>query len=153
MAVKEKGSRRSPARAPRTGSRRHLDEATVARIREVILTWAALPLRWEDISAALKQLGVGSWTRQALAAKPEIVDAVKTRKVALAGGAKRRSRDPEVVILRRQVEDLQERMKELAERNAWYEERHLIMLRNAAVKGVSEAELMKALPPIDRSRF
>lgn len=149
----KRGGRRPAGGAPRSGPRQHLDDATLARIRGVIQAWPDLPLRWEDLVALLKRQGVGSWTRQALSAKPEIVEAVKARKDALAKGAKRRSRDPEVVVLRRQVEGLQTQVKELTEKLAWYEERHLIMLRNAAVRGLTEADLMKALPPIDRSRF
>lgn len=102
---------------------------------------------------SLRRQDVGSWTRQALSAKPEIVEAIRARKDALAKGTKRRSRDPEVVVLRRQVDGLQAEMKDLAEKLAWYEERHLIMLRNAAVRGLTESDLMKTLPPIDRSRF
>jgi len=125
----------------------------VARICEVIQAWPELPLRWVDLIAALKQRKVGSWTRQALGAKAEIVEAVTARKKALARGTKRRTRDPEVVVLRRQVEGLQAQVDELLGKLAWYEERHLIMLRNASLRKLTEHDLMKDLPPIDRSKF
>lgn len=149
----KRGGRRPAGGAPRSGSRQHLDEAVVARIREVVQSWPELPLRWEDLVATLRQRGVGGWTRQALAAKPEIAEAVRARKQALAKGSKRRTRDPEVVVLRRQVEGLQARVEELLAQLGWYEERHLIMLRNASVRGLTEADLMKPLAPIDRSSF
>lgn len=152
MAAK-RGGRRPPGGLPRTRRRQHLDETVVARIREVVQTWPELPLRWVDLIAALQQRKVGSWTRQALAAKPEIVEAVTARKQALARGTKRRTRDPEVVVLRRQVEGLQAQVEELLGKLAWYEERHLIMLRNASVRKLTEHDLMKDLPPIDRSKF
>ena len=153
MVSDKRGGRRPPIGTPRSGSRQHLDEAVVARICEVIRSWQEPPLRWEDLVATLRQRGIGSWTRQALSGKAEIVEAIKDRKEALAKGAKRRSRDPEVVVLRRQVDGLQAQLKEIAEKLAWYEERHLIMLRNASVRGLTEEDLMKALPAIDRSVF
>ncbi len=110
-------------------------------------------MRWEDLVAVLRQRGIGSWTRQALSSKPAIIQAIQARKDALAKGVKRPRRDPEVVVLRRQVDDLRVRNEELLAKLAWYEERHLVMLRNASVRGLTEAELMKALPPIDRSKF
>ena len=151
MVAQDRGGRRPPGGGPRTGRRQHLDEATVARIREVIAGWQELPLRWEDLVQVLRQRQVGSWTRQALSTKPEIVEAVKARKEALARGAKRRTRDPEVVILRRQVEDLRKEVKDLAEINARYEERHLMVLRNALIRGLTEGDLLRPLPAIDRS--
>jgi hypothetical protein len=153
MASDKRRGRRPPIGAPRSGSRQHLDEAVVARICEVIRSWPEPPLRWEDLVATLRQRGIGSWTRQALSGKAEIVEAVKVRKEALAKGAKRRSRDPEVVVLRRQVEGLQAELKDTAAKLAWYEERHLIMLRNASVRGLTEEDLMKPFPAIDRSVF
>lgn len=151
MVTHDRGGRRPPGGGPRTSRRQRLDEATVARIREVIAGWQELPLRWEDLVQVLRQRQVGSWTRQALSTKPEIVEAVKARKEALARGAKRRTRDPEVVILRRQVEDLRKEVKDLAEINARYEERHLTVLRNALIRGLTEGDLLRPLPAIDRS--
>ncbi|MGX9982574.1 hypothetical protein [Methylobacterium fujisawaense] len=153
MATKDRGGRRPAGGSPRSARRQHLDETAVARICEVIRSWPESPLRWEDLVAVLRQRGIGSWTRQALSSKPAIIQAIQARKDALAKGVKRPRRDPEVVVLRRQVDDLRVRNEELLAKLAWYEERHLVMLRNASVRGLTEAELMKALPPIDRSKF
>ena len=127
-----------------------MDPKSVQGVCELIRSWPTLPLTWDLITGSVALRGIGGWTRQALAGNERILEAYRQRKVALAKGKTKTSRDPAVVVLKRQVEDLQARLADVQGKLAAYEERFLIMIRNAAVKGVSPDELERPLLPIDR---
>ena len=107
-------------------------------------------MTWETIVVALDRRRIGKWTRQALAGNARILKAYQDRKAGLAAGKTRRSRDPAMVVMNRQVEQLEAEIAGLKEKLNAYEERYAIMLRNASVRGLTEGDLTRPLHSIDR---
>lgn len=138
---------------PRTGPRRAIDEAAVQRVCQIIRTWpATIPLTWEALVKMTAQVEKGGWTRQGLNRHKAIVDAFQQRKIDLRKSPKP-SKDPLVVVLRRQIEDREAENQFLREKLAHYEERFIVMIRNATARGLTRNDLEAPLPPIDRARI
>lgn len=134
-------------------SRQPIDVAARQRVCSLIRSWPeGTPLTWESLVAMLAQGSKGAWSRQALSRHPEIVEALHRRKDDLRKGKPKVSRDPAIVVLGRQVAEKDAEIVELRNRLARYEERFLTMIRNAAVRGLTQADLERPLPTIDRKR-
>lgn len=136
---------------PRTGPRRAIDDAAVQRVCQLIRNWpATIPLTWEALVKMTAQVEKGGWTRQGLNRHKAIVDAFQQRKLDLRKSPKP-SKDPLVVVLRRQIEDRDAENRTLREKLSHYEERFIVMIRNATARGLTQNDLEAPLPPIDRA--
>lgn len=154
----------------RIAGRRRISPADLKRIVEIVRHWPQLPITWDLIQAKLatdfklvpdetgsKRNGLQPWSRQALSARPAIKKAYQDRKVELEAEQERverrptRNRDPEVVMMRREVEALRIEVKELKAELAVYEERYGTMVYNRALGARTEEEQTRALQPkVDR---
>ncbi|TPJ43459.1 hypothetical protein FJ434_01285 [Mesorhizobium sp. B2-5-13] len=137
-------------RPQKKNPRKRIDGEAVERICALIRSWPSSPLTWEALVEAIAQSERSEWTRQGLSNHEDIGDAYRTRKVDLRNGPKP-VRDPEVVILKRQAEEKETAISKLEAKLAHYEERQIIMMRNAVVRGITLEELERPLPPIDRT--
>ena len=142
--------RTSRRTAPRRGPRKALDDDAVKQVCEIIRSWPRAPMTWDSIVAIVAQQQKGGWTRQALSGNPTIADAYARRKDELRKGKTRPSRDPAIDVLQRQVKDLKAEVEGLRAKLSEYEARFVAMIRNASVRGITQEELERALPSIDR---
>ncbi|KQQ45673.1 hypothetical protein ASF58_19045 [Methylobacterium sp. Leaf125] len=107
-------------------------------------------MTWEALTEDIARRERGGWTRQSLAGNARISEAYDKRKRELGSGKAKVPRDPAIVILKRDIQERDVEIARLKDLLSAYEERFLVMLRNAAVRGLKPEELEKALPPIDR---
>jgi len=142
--------RKNGVPAPRTGSRRRLDDDAIKRVCELIGLWTNPPLTWEALTERVSEGGRVGWTRQTLAGNVKIAEAFDRKKVDLRSGKSKLPRDPALVILRRDIEERDAQILRLKDILRSYEERFLVMIRNASVRGISQDELEHPLIPIDR---
>lgn len=145
-----RGGKATPVRR-----RQPIDPAATNRVCSLLRAWPEeTPLTWDAVVDAVAGSGKGTWTRQALSRHDAIVEAYHRRKDEIRAGRGKAKvvRDPAIVVLQRQLEAKEVEIGELKRVLARYEERFLTMIRNAAVRGVTEEELHRALPPIDRRR-
>ncbi|MPR13130.1 hypothetical protein [Microvirga tunisiensis] len=92
----------------------------------------------------------GGWSRQALSGNSRIAETYKQRKVDLRKGKSRKSPDPALDVVQRQLKDREAQITDLKVKLVQYEERFITMIRNAAVHGLTQHELEEPLPDIDR---
>lgn len=124
------------------------------RIAEMIREWPIKDkLTWEAICDASEVIVSYRPTRQALANKPLLVNAYKTRKAeikakqdALSGVARPKSIPAameQILKLRQENERLKKELGLMAETAQRF-------IHNASLHGLTRAQLMKPLPDIDR---
>lgn len=143
---------RKRALVPRTGKRRRLDEAAIERVCAFIRVWPHAPLTWEELTAAVADRERGGWTRQTLSTNGRIAEVYAERKAALRKKPARPPRDPALIMLQRDVEHRDGEIARLQGKLVEYEERFLVMRRNAAIRGLTEEELLRPLLPVDRKK-
>lgn len=149
----------------RVNGRRRLTKADVDRVVDLVRQWPEMPMTWELIVAAVardvrmidngKKVGMQTWSRQALSNHAAIKKAYQARRAELneekAAPKARRSRDPEIIVLRKEVEALRLENTVLRETIAEYENRFATMVHNRALGAQTEQELLKPLKPkLDR---
>ena len=141
------------ARKPmRIKPRPPISAAVVERTCKLIRSWPA-PLTWKIIVAVIERREKHRWSRQGLAGHEEIAKAFRERKNELREGkkkGKKESLDPTLNLLKRQLKDRVAEIAALKGLLARYEERFIIMIRNAALHGIAQNELEEPLQEIHR---
>ena len=144
---------RRPGRStkPRSRGRTRIDADTAERICALIRSWPSGPMTWELLVETLATRGDGAWTRQGLHKHAVIAAEFAKRKKELRNGD-RVVVDPERAVANQRIAELTSKVFELERKLAHYEERHVTMMRNAAVRGMTMEELERPLPPVDRAK-
>lgn len=156
------GPREAARNKGMTARTRFISAEEAARIVDLVRAWPSLPFTWDAIRDQIGRdvLGIDPrrkttqakvWSRQALSANPSIKRAYEDRRRELTEAERRgvrrprRSRDPETVVLRRQVDALTIENKTLREQLAAYEDRFRTMAVNRALGATTDAGLLEPL--------
>jgi hypothetical protein len=161
--IKRETKAPSPARASK-----RMSPSDVAKVRKIVREWPSSPMSWDLIrervlvevqipgkTAARKGKSIEGWTRQALSSHAEIKQAYQERKKELAAELRRdgknpaRNSDPEVVLLRKERDDLRIKVSELEKKLAEYEELFHRTVYNRFVRESDDDDPTRPLPRKD----
>lgn len=129
---------------------KNLSDHDVQAIVAIINEWTG-KLTWDSLCSAIGRRTRESYTRQALFAHKSIRSAFRERKEVLktalpdSPGSTERGDNEELISLRAQVTTLQQQLDSMRDQFA-------VWAYNAYSKGLSESDLWRPLPDVDRDR-
>lgn len=130
---------------------KHLRDRDVERVVELLDGWQK-KLTWERLSDACEQVIGTRVTRQTLAKYPRIKNAFEQTKDRLKNDVKGRSGPAGWAQAIERIERLQNENERLNRENKELIEQFVVWQYNAHANGLSDADLNKPLPAIDRER-
>lgn len=131
---------------------KHLKEADVDAIVDIIRGWSNEKLTWDQICEAAAKVIGKTPTRQTLNAHAQIKDAYKARKAGVKVHGVRTGMPSSLAAAAQRIARLQTENDELKRKNAALLEQFVKWQYNAYTNGVKEHQLNKDLPRIDRER-
>jgi len=130
---------------------RHLRDTDILRLVELLDGWKS-PLTWEALSeASLRVIGVNP-TRQTLSRIVRIQEAFAAAKARIrAGDGVDRKVPHSIKLAADRIARLQNENARLSRENTALLEQFVVWQYNAYVKGMTQAELSRPLPKVDRA--
>ncbi|AWJ86265.1 MULTISPECIES: hypothetical protein [Alphaproteobacteria] len=133
---------------------RHLTEANVRAICEMIDGWdRSTPLTWNNVVAAVEGLLGHKYSRQALEARERIKGAYRTRLNVLKNLPERAPKGSvELMAAQARIDKFRAENARLEAENERLLQQFVRWLYNAKARGLDEATLNQALPPVDKEQ-
>lgn len=130
---------------------RHLRDIDILRLVELLDGWKG-PLTWETLcEASLPVIGV-SPTRQTLSRIARIQEAFAAAKARIReGDGEKRKLPHSIKLAADRITRLENENARLSRENAALLEQFVVWQYNAYVKGMTQAELSRPLPTVDRA--
>lgn len=128
-----------------------LTDSEISQILGLLEAWEG-PLTWDLLMTQIQKLLRRPFTRQGLAKQEKIQIAFKQTKDRLRSSPPKKASPQEIEILERTIGRLKERVKVLEAVQDKYDAKFATWLYNARSRGMSEAEMNRPLPPVDRGR-
>lgn len=131
---------------------KHLTEANVTAVVNVLHGWKAGKLTWEALCEAVQPLIGKKPTRQSLSSRRAIAVAFSETKKRLKDVLPKERRPASLKIAAARIEKLERELVEVKEINRAYKQQFLVWQYNAYKHGLKEHQLNAPLPKIDRER-
>lgn len=130
---------------------KHLKDRDIERVVELLDGWKE-KLTWEDLCDACEPVIGTRPSRQTLAKYPRIKNAFKECKKRLKERAREASTPDTLAQAAQRIERLQNENERLKRENQELLEQFVVWQYNAYVNGLTDVDLNKPLPSIDRER-
>lgn len=131
---------------------KHLNESDIAAIVNLIRGWDNAKLTWDLICKEAESIVGKIATRQSISSHQAISSAYKSKKASIKGTIPNKARPASLQIAAARIAKLEAELNEIKEQNRRYKQRFTVWQYNAYKKGLSESELNRPLPKIDRER-
>jgi len=131
---------------------KHLSQADVGAIVDIIRGWPTEKLTWEGVCEAAAKVIDKTPTRQTLNAHQAIKDAYAAKKSGLKVHGTRTAMPSSLAVAAQRIARLQTENDELQKKNAALLEQFVKWQYNAYKYGLKEHQLNEDLPRIDRER-
>ena len=132
----------------------NLTDSDVGAIIKIITTWGQdEKLSWENLINAVKQRLNKTWSRQALDRHESISEAFKMKKAKLRAQPLVPEYDnlsPEVRMAMERIAELEFDNERLSKEIMAYQEKFTVWAYNAHAKGMTEFDLSRPLPRVNR---
>jgi hypothetical protein len=129
---------------------RHLTDSDIARVVEILDGWKDEVLSWDLLcKACLPVIGTIP-ARQTLYRSVRLHDAFKGAKKRLKSGPGEVGAPPSMRIAMQRIARLEIEKERLTQDNGHLIEQFFVWQYNAHVRGMSDKDLNKRLPPVDR---